>query len=83
LWTVSAGIPVRGGLGWALETFGYPGTGGVAGAPPTVAVLTGPTYVMRPEVELDIGIIIPVIGSPPRGLYAGFVTNLGRLRAAP
>ncbi len=83
MWAVAAGIPVRGGLGWALETYGFPGTGGPAGAPPIVAVLTGPTFVIRPEVELDLGVIIPVVGSPPRGLYAGFVTNLGRLRPVP
>ncbi len=83
LWTVAAGIPLGGGLGWQLETYGFPGTGGPAGAPPIVAVLTGPTFVMRPELELDLGVIIPVIGSPPRGLYAGFVTNLGRFRPVP
>jgi hypothetical protein len=79
LWAVAAGIPVRGTLGWALESFGYPGTSGDAGAPPIVAILTGPTLLLLPELELDAGVIIPVVGSPPRGLYAGFVTNLGRL----
>lgn len=79
MWAVAAGIPVRGAMGWALEGYGYPGTGGAAGAPPTVAILTGPTLVPRPELELDVGVIIPVVGSPPRGIYAGFVTNVGKL----
>lgn len=79
MWAVAAGIPVRGALGWALESYGYPGTGGAAGAAPTVAILTGPTLVPRPELELDVGVIIPVVGSPPRGIYAGFVTNVGKL----
>jgi hypothetical protein len=82
-WAVAAGIPVRGALGWALETYGYPGTSGVAGVAPVVAVLTGPTFVLRPEVELDAGVILPVAGSSSRGAYAGFVTNLGRLRRRP
>ena len=83
LWAVAAGIPLHGPLGWALETFGYPGTGGAVGAPPIVAILTGPTLMLRPELEVDAGVIIPVVGSPPRGLYAGFVTNLGRLPRFP
>ncbi len=79
MWAAAAGIPIRGTLGWALETFGYPGTTGDAGGPPTVSLLTGPTLVLRPELELDVGVILPITGSPPRSLYAGFVTNLGRL----
>lgn len=79
-WAAAAGIPVRGALGWALETFGYPGTAGPAGTGPVVAVLTGPTLVVWPELELDVGVILPVTGAGSHGLYAGFVTNLGRLR---
>ena len=79
MWAVALGLPVRGALGWALEWFGYPGTGGDAGGPPAVSLLTGPTLVLLRELELDVGVIVPLRGSPSRGLYAGFVSNLGRL----
>lgn len=78
LWTAALGIPVHGALGWALETYGYPGTHGPAGNPPIVAVLTGPTLNVTPELVLDLGTIIPVIGPQPHAFYAGLVTNLGR-----
>lgn len=81
MWAVAMGLPLHDRLGWALETFGYPGTGGDAGGPPTVSLLTGPTLVLVPELELDVGMIVPLLGAPPRGLYAGFVSNLGRLRS--
>ncbi len=80
LWTVAAGIPVRGALGWGIETYGYPGTRGPAGSAPIVAVLTGPTFSVRPELTLDFGTIIPVTGPQPHAFYAGLVTNLGRFR---
>lgn len=79
LWTVAAGIPISGALGWALETYGLPGTSGPAGSAPIVAVLTGPTWVVRPELALDAGVIIPVTGAQPRALYVGLVASLGRL----
>ena len=79
LWTVAAGIPISGALGWALETYGLPGTSGPAGSAPVVAVLTGPTWVVRPELALDAGVIIPVTGAQPRALYVGLVASLGRL----
>ena len=79
MWTVAAGIPVTGAFGWALETYGYPGTSGSAGSPPIVALLTGPTYVVRPELALDLGLIIPIVGPQPRALYLGLVASLGRL----
>ena len=79
LWTVAAGIPLSGALGWALEAYGLPGTSGPAGSAPIVAVLTGPTWVVRPELALDAGVIIPVTGAQPRALYVGLVASLGRL----
>ena len=80
LWTVAAGIPIRGDFGWALELYGYPGTGGAAGAAPLVALLTGPTFVLRPELALDAGIIRPVFSNSQRpAYYIGLVTSLGRL----
>ncbi|GJG85780.1 hypothetical protein tb265_09610 [Gemmatimonadetes bacterium T265] len=79
LWAAAAGIPVRGGLGWALETYGYPGTSGPAGSAPVVAVLTGPTFVVRPELAVDFGTIVPVTGPQAHAWYAGVVTSAGRV----
>ena len=79
LWTVSSGLPVRGPLGWALEVYGYPGTSGPAGAPPIVALLAGPTLAVRPTLALDVGFITPLAGPQPHALYAGLVTNFGRV----
>jgi hypothetical protein len=78
VWTVSTGGPARGPLGWVFEVFGYPGAGGPAGAKPLVAVLVGPTYLVRPELALDIGVITPIVGPQPHAVYVGLVTNLGR-----
>lgn len=79
MWAVAAGLPVRGPLGWALETYGYPGTGGAAGQRPIVAVLTGPTLLAYRWLEADIGVIIPLTGPQPHALYAGGTWNIGRL----
>lgn len=79
LWTAALGIPVRGPIGWQLECFGYPGTHGPAGSAPSVAVLTGPTLGAWRTLALDAGVIVPVEGPQPRALYAGLVTNLGRI----
>ena len=78
-WTASGGFPVAGAVGWQLECFGFPGTHGPAGSPPTVAVLTGPTLGAWRTLALDAGIIIPVAGHEPHGVYAGLVTNVGRI----
>ena len=80
LWTVSAGAPVRGALGWTAELFGYPGTTGAAGAAPVVALLAGPTFALRTTLAADLGFITPLAGPQPHALYAGVVTNLGRPR---
>lgn len=79
LWTESLGVPVAGPVGWQLECFGYPGTHGPAGSAPIVAVLTGPTLGAWRTLALDAGVILPIEGPQPRALYAGLVTNLGRL----
>ena len=79
MWTMAAGIPVHGAWGWALECYGYPRTAGPAGAASIVALLTGPTYVLRPELALDLGVIEPITGAQPRGFYVGIVTSLGQL----
>ena len=78
-WTASGGFTVAGPVGWQLECFGFPGTHGPAGSLPTVAILTGPTLGAWRALALDAGVIIPVSGRQPRGIYAGFVTNVGRV----
>ena len=80
LWTVSAGAPIAGGLGWTGEVFGYPGTEGPAGTKPIVAILTGPTYQVVKWLATDAGVIEPLTGPQPRALYAGLVWNIGKLR---
>ncbi len=79
LWTVSTGFPVAGPLSWAAELFGYPGTRGPAGAPPIVAILTGPTFRPQRSVVLDAGVIINVEGFGATAVYAGVTWNIGRL----
>lgn len=79
LWAAAGAAPIAGALSFAFELFGYPGTSGDAGNAPTVAVLFGPTYLVRPELNLDVGVILPVSGGQPRAVYAGLVANLGRL----
>lgn len=80
LWTVSAGMPVAGALGWVAEVFGLPATSGPAGQRSTAALLTGPTFEVRRWLALDAGIIVPLAGPQPRAAYAGLVWNLGALR---
>ena len=85
LWTASFGIPVAGRLSWAFEVFGFPTIDG-SGAPSTAGVLTGPTFLVSPALNLDMGLISPFHGDMPNSLYAGVVWNLGALlpaRSAP
>ncbi|HEY7896151.1 MAG TPA: hypothetical protein VIC24_14715 [Gemmatimonadaceae bacterium] len=79
LWTVSAGAPVSGILGWTAEVYGYPGTGGPSGSAPIVAVLTGPVFTVRRWAELDTGVILPLDGPQAYAFYAGGTWNFGRL----
>ncbi len=79
LWTISFGGPAVGPLGWTAECYGYPGTSGPAGQAPIVALLGGPTYLIRPWLAVDAGIIVPVAGPQAHALYAGGVYNIGRL----
>jgi len=78
-WTVSTGWPLVGPVGFAFEVYGYPGTGGPSGAPPTVSALAGPTWLIEKWIQVDAGVIAPVAGRVPRSLYAGVVWNIGRL----
>ena len=79
LWTASFGGPAVGRLGWVAELYGLPGTSGPAGQRPIVALLVGPTLLLRPWLALDAGVIVPVGGPQPRALFAGAVWNAGRL----
>jgi hypothetical protein len=79
LWTVSAGMPVIGALGWVAELFGYPRTTGPSGANGTAAFLTGPTVELRRWLVVDAGVIFPLAGPQPHAVYAGLTWNIGRL----
>lgn len=79
LWTLSFGGPAAGKFGWTAECYGYPGTGGPAGQAPIVAVLAGPTVLLRKWLAMDAGVIVPVTGPQPHALYAGAVYNVGRM----
>ena len=79
VWTASAGMPVHGAFGWVVEVFDYPRTSGPAGNAGTAALLTGPTYLIRPQLALDAGIITPISGPQPHALYVGLVANVGKL----
>ena len=78
-WTISAGAPVRGILGWTAEVYGYPGTGGPSGTAPIVAVLTGPVFTVRRWAELDTGVSLPLDGPQAHTFSAGGTWNIGRL----
>lgn len=79
LWTVSFGGPLADPYGWTVEWFGYPATKGPAGQPSTVALLAGPTVLVREWLSFDAGLIVPISGPQPHALYAGVVYNVGRL----
>ena len=79
LWTASFGGPVAGAIGWVVECYGYPATSGPAGQASIVALLAGPTDLVRPWLALDAGLIVPLRGAQPHALYAGGVYNVGRL----
>ena len=78
LWTASFGLPVAGRLSWVVELFGSPTIDG-SGALSTAALLTGPTFLVQPALNLDLGLIAPFHGEMPNAVYAGLVWNLGRL----
>jgi hypothetical protein len=82
MWTVSTGFPVVGGLAWAAEIFGYPGTSGPAGSGPIVAFLTGPTFAAKRSLVLDGGLILSVTGFGGTAVYVGATWNIGRLPGA-
>jgi hypothetical protein len=79
IWTVSFGGPLVSDFGWVAECFGYPGTTGLAGQPPVIALLAGPTYQLHPWLAFDAGVILPVEGLQPKAFYAGVVWNIGQV----
>ena len=80
LWTVSFGGAIAGSLGWTGECFGYPRTTREIGAQPSiVALLGGPTYLIKKWLAIDAGVILPLTGPQPHALYAGGVYNVGRM----
>ena len=79
LWTASFGFPVAGRLSWVAELFGIPRIDG-ASPPPATALLTGPSFLVSPALNLDVGIITPLHGDIPNAIYAGLVWNLGTFR---
>ena len=83
VWTASFGGPWRGRAGWVAEIYGYPATSGPSGAASIVAVLVGPTWLVRRWLVLDGGVIVPVTGPQPRAVYAGLTYNVGRLWPGP
>jgi hypothetical protein len=78
-WTMSWGLPIRGRVGWAAEVFGFPGTQGPSGERPIVALLTGPTCVIRRYLVIDGGFIARLAGPQSNTVYAGLTWNVGRL----
>jgi Putative MetA-pathway of phenol degradation len=78
LWTASFGFPVAGRLSWVAEVFGQPTIDG-SGSESTVALLTGPTYLVSTAFNIDFGIIAPLHGDMPSAIYAGMVWNLGSI----
>ena len=82
LYAVSLSGDLPAGLGWTAEIFGVPGTSGAQGAPPTAALLVGPTFTLRQWLVFDCGGILPFMGQQPRALYAGLTYNVGRLWGA-
>ena len=79
LWTLSFGGPIAGNLGWTGECYGYPRTTGPAGQASIVALLGGPTFLVKKWLAIDAGVIVPLTGPQPHALYAGGVYNVGRL----
>ena len=79
LWTASFGGTVTGGLGWTAELYGYPATSGPLGAASIVALLGGPTLLVKPWLAFDAGVIVSLTGPQPRAIYVGGVCNAGRL----
>ena len=79
VWTASFGGALRGPVGWTVEWYGYPGTGGDAGSDPIVALLAGPMWTARNWLVFDVGLVVPVAGGQPRAIFGGVTYNVGQL----
>jgi hypothetical protein len=79
VWTASFGGPAIGRVGWVAEIYGFPRTSGPARQDSIVALLFGPTFIVRPWFALDGGVIAPVTGPQPRAIYVGGAWNIGRM----
>jgi hypothetical protein len=79
VWTASFGGPLWRAFGWVGEVYGFPGTSGLNGSSPIVAVLAGPTYTEKPWLVLDAGVIVPIRGPQPHAVFAGATYNVGRI----
>lgn len=77
VWTASFGMGLIGRLGGVLEFYGYPKTAAPLAEAGSVAILVGPTFLVRKSLALDAGIIAPLDGPQPHALYVGFVWNAG------
>lgn len=82
LWTASFGAAVTDRFAWVAELFGAPTVDGSA-ARSSVELLTGPTWLVSPALNLDAGVIAPLRGDRPNALYLGLVWNAGRLPGLP
>ena len=80
LLTASLGMPIGGRLGGVAELFAYPGTGGAAGARPSIGFLVGPTVQLHRWFVLDAGAILDVQGMGANAVYAGLTWNAGKIR---
>ena len=78
-WTMSWGGAFTPKVGWTVECYGVPGTGGAAGAPPLVALLFGPTFTVAKSLVFDFGAIAPIAGQQPPAFFAGVTYNVGKL----
>ena len=51
-----------------------------SGTVSTVALLTGPTFLVERTFGIDAGVITPLRGDLPNAIYAGLVWNVGKIR---
>jgi hypothetical protein len=79
MWAASFGGSLISDFGWVIEAFGFPGTSGFAGQPPSIGLLFGPTYQLHPWLAFDAGAILPVEGPQLNALYVGVVWNVGKV----
>jgi hypothetical protein len=77
MWTVAAGFPVVGRLGWCAELFGYPRTYGPSGEEGIIGFLTGPSFTINRSLIADMGVVLDVANLGGTQVYAGVTWNMG------